>query len=257
MVMSNQETSSRRPQMQSTAATTDQPTPGDQTYDTLREENRVVMRHQIALNIENFRATTDEFTPHPQRTYAPLRPAPAPFFSIIIPNYNGRRFLPTLFKALQQQTFTDFEVILADDAGTDDSVAFIEEHYPDTRIIINRHNLGFVRTCNLAVDAAHGRVVVLLNNDTEPEPTWLAELAQVICANPDAAVVSSKLLLFNDRTKLHTTGDTMGTDGIPHNRGVWETDRGQYDDAAHAEIFSGSGGGSAFRRDLWQALGGF
>lgn len=235
----------------------DTPITKDETYGALREDNRVVMRHQIALNLDSFRASSEDFSVRPQRDYPALRPATAPFFSVIIPNYNGRRFLPTLFKALHQQTFTDFEVILADDAGTDDSVAFVEEHYPATRVIVNRRNLGFARTCNLAVDAAYGRVVVLLNNDTEPEPTWLAELAKVICANPDAAVVCSKMLLFTDRTKLHTTGDTMGTDGIPHNRGVWETDRGQYDNAAQAEIFSGSGGGSAFRRDLWQALGGF
>jgi GT2 family glycosyltransferase len=160
-----------------------------------------------------------------------------------------------LLAALQCQTFSDFEVLLADDASTDNSVAFIEEHYPAIRLIVNRRNLGFVHSCNIAVDAARGRMVVLLNNDTEPEPTWLAELAKIICANPQAAIVASKLLLFATRTQLHTTGDTLSFDGIPHNRGVWEKDHGQYDN--QEQIFSGSGGGSAFRRDVWQQLGGF
>lgn len=227
----------------------------DETYGALSEENRVVMRHQIALNIENFRAAPEAFTQRPIRSYPALQATAAPFFSVIIPNYNGMRFLPTLLAALQQQTFGDVELILVDDASTDNSVAFTEEHYPEVRILVNRQNLGFVRSCNLAVDAARGRMVVLLNNDTEPEPTWLAELAKAICANPQAAIVASKMLLFNERTKLHTTGDLLGHDGIPHNRGVWEEDRGQYDD--HQQIFCGSGGGSAFRRDVWQALGGF
>ncbi len=231
------------------------PVVNDETYGALSEANRVVMRHQIALNIENFRAVPEAFTAHPNRNYPVLQATPVPFFSVIIPNYNGMRFLPTLLAALKQQTFGDVELILVDDASTDNSVAFTEAEYPDVRILVNRQNLGFVQSCNLAVDAARGRMVVLLNNDTEPDPNWLAELAKVICANPQAAIVASKMLLFGDRTKLHTTGDTLGYDGIPHNRGVWEEDRGQYD--RHPQIFCGSGGGSAFRRDVWQALGGF
>ncbi len=231
------------------------PIVGDETYGALREDNRVVMRHQIALNIDSFRASTEDFSARPKREYPALQPTTAPFFSVIIPTYNGRRFLAPLFDALQQQTFQDFEVILADDASTDDSIAFVEAHYPHVRLLVNRHNLGFVQTCNLAVDAAHAPIVVLLNNDTEPEPAWLAELAQTICANPQAAIVASKMLLFDQRDKLHTAGDLMGADGIPRNRGVWEADHGQYD--GQTTIFSGSGGGSAYRKDAWQALGGF
>ena len=231
------------------------PVVNDQTYGALRSEERVVMRHQIALNIDSFRAAPDEFVARPQRTYRELRPAALPFFSVIIPNYNGQRFLSTLLDALRRQSFRDFEVILADDASSDDSVAFVEQHYPEVRVLLNRRNEGFARTCNLGVAAAHGRLVVLLNNDTEPETTWLAELAKTVCANPQAAVVTSKLLLFDDRRKLHTTGDLLGLDGIPHNRGVWEMDEGQYDD--EPAIFSGSGGASAFRKEVWQQLGGF
>lgn len=238
-----------------TAGANSNPVVNDETYGTLHEEDRVVMRHQIALNIENFRAAPDAFVSRPQRTYPALRPVAVPFFSVIVPNYNGLRFLKPLFDALRQQTFRDFELILADDASSDESVTFVEQHYPEVRLLVNRHNVGFARTCNLAVDAANGRLVVLLNNDTEPEPIWLAELAKTVCANPHAATVTSKLLLFDDRQTLHTTGDLMGNDGIPLNRGVWETDDGQYDD--DPIVFSGSGGASAFRKDVWQQLGGF
>ncbi|MFN8489155.1 MAG: glycosyltransferase family 2 protein [Caldilineaceae bacterium] len=231
------------------------PIVNDETYGSLREENRVVMRHQIALNLDSFRAAPEDFTPRPERTYPPLQIPAAPFLSVIIPTYNGQRFLATVLDALQRQTFQDFEVILADDASSDDTVTFVETHYPAVRLLVNRRNLGFVKTCNLAVVAARAPVIVLLNNDTEPEPTWLAELVKTLCANPQAAIVTSKLLLFDQRNKLHTTGDLMGADGIPRNRGVWEEDRGQYDQ--QTEVFSGSGGGSAYRKDLWQQLGGF
>lgn len=244
----------QRSQMKNEQAESD-PMVQDETYGALREENRVVMRHQIALNLETFRAATDEFTVRPAQDYPTLQQEHTPFFSVIIPNFNGRRFLPTLLAALQSQTFTDFELILADDASTDDSVVYTEAIYPTARILVNRQNLGFTRTCNLAVAAAYGRMVVLLNNDTEPEPTWLAELTKAICANPQAAAVASKMLLFDQRTQLHTTGDMLDRDGIPRNRGVWEEDQGHYD--TQTAIFSATGGGSAFRRDLWQAIGGF
>lgn len=227
----------------------------DETYGALRDDNRVVMRHSIALNLESFIPASEAFNPRPVRDYPALRPVTPPFFSVIIPNYNGQRHLAGLFSSLEKQTFSDFEVILADDASSDGSVAYAEASFPGVRVLTNRQNLGFAANANAAADAALGRVIVLLNNDTEPDPDWLAELAKTICQHPEAAIVASKLLLFDQRTKLHTTGDTMGLDGIPRNRGVWEEDRGQFD--GQTEIFGGCGGAMAIRKDVWQALGGF
>jgi GT2 family glycosyltransferase len=240
---------------QGTRGTNVNPIVNDETYGGLREENRVVMRHQIALNLETFRAAPEDFSPRPVQNYPPLQTAPVPFFSVIIPTFNGRHFLATLLPALAQQTFQDFEIIVADDASSDDTVAWVEANHPGVRLLVNRRNEGFAKSCNAAVDAAYGRFVVLLNNDTEPEPAFLAELATTICAHPEAAIVAGKLLLFDQRTRLHTAGDLLGVDGIPRNRGVWEEDRGQYDGSP--AIFGGCGGGSAFRREVWQALGGF
>ena len=227
----------------------------DDTYSGLREDNRVVMRNAIALNLENFRAAPEGFTPRPARSFPPLREMTAPFVSVIVPNYNGLRHLPVVLAALHRQRFTDFEVIVVDDASSDDSVALLESAYPDIRLIVNRHNAGFVQSCNTGAAAARGRLIVLLNSDTEPEPAWLAELVKAFVANPHAATVTSKLLLFDRRDTLHTTGDMLGVDGIPRNRGVWERDHGQYD--AATQVFSGCGGATAYRREVWEALGGF
>lgn len=227
----------------------------DETYSELRERNRVVMRHTIALNLDAFRAASEEFTPRPTRIYPPLREVTAPFASVIVPNYNGARHLPVVLNALRRQSFQDFEVIVVDDASQDESVALVETNYPDVRLIVNRHNVGFVRSCNTGAAAARGHMIVLLNNDTEPEPTWLEELVKTFVAHPRTAMVASKLLLFDRRDTLHTTGDMLGVDGIPRNRGAWERDEGQYD--AAQTIFSGCGGATAYRREVWEALGGF
>ncbi len=227
----------------------------DETYHGLREENRVVMRRTIAVNLDNFRAAPENFDPRPQRDYPTLPQVDAPFFSVVVPTYNGLRHMAGVLGALQQQTFADCEVIVVDDASSDVTAQWVAENHPWVRLIVNRRNIGFAASCNTGAAAARGRYVVLLNNDTEPAGTWLAELARTIAAHPDAAIVASKLLLYDRRDTLHTTGDMLGTDGIPRNRGVWEQDRGQYDSAG--EIFSGCGGASAYRKDVWQALGGF
>jgi GT2 family glycosyltransferase len=231
------------------------PIVSDETYQGLREENRVVMRRTIAINLDNFRAAPDDFNPRPVRQFPPLTAVDAPFFSVVIPTHNGLHHLATVLDALQRQTFADHEVIVVDDASSDESAQFVADRHPSVRLIVNRRNLGFAASCNTGAAAARGRYIVLLNNDTEPQDDWLAELARTIASHPQAAIIASKLLLYDRRDTLHTTGDLLGADGVPRNRGVWETDRGQYD--GDTDIFSGCGGASAYRKDVWQALGGF
>jgi len=177
--------------------------------------------------------------------------------SVIIPNYNGRRFLDTCLGALLRQTYAEelIEVILVDDASTDDSVAYVRERYPRVKIVELVHNSGLAAGCNAGARAAAGDLLVMLNNDTEPEAGWLAALVDVAEAHPRVGAVASKMLLFDRRDTLHNAGDVMGADGIPRNRGVWEIDRGQFD--ACTEVFGGCGGGVAYRRDAWEATGGF
>lgn len=231
------------------------PIVGDAVYGDLRDDNRVVMRHQIALNIDTFRAAPEDFVARPARSYPPLKEVTAPFLSVIIPNYNGETLLPTVLGALAEQRFRDFEIIVVDDASMDGSVAWLEEHAPQVRLVVNRTNQGFVKSCNSGADIARGKVLVFLNSDTEPDAGWTEALARAVCAMPNVGILASKLLLFDRRDTLHSAGDGMGADGIPRNRGVWEVDQGQYD--GQVDVFGGCGGAVAYRRELWQALGGF
>ncbi|MEZ4719065.1 MAG: glycosyltransferase [Caldilineaceae bacterium] len=218
------------------------PIVADETYGALREDNRVVMRHQIALNLETFRAAPDDFVARPTQEFPPLAVRHAPFMSVIVPNYNGARFLPTVLDALRRQTFRDFEAIVIDDAGTDESVALVERDYPEVRLLVNRRNVGFVRACNIAADAADGRIIVLLNSDTEPEPTWLEELAHHLCT-PDRSRRHLQAAALRRPHAAPRRGRHAGRGRHSRNRGVWETDRGQYDGAT--DVFSGCGGATA------------
>ena len=178
-----------------------------------------------------------------------------PFCSVIIPNYNGEHLLPTCLGALRRQIYRHFQVIVVDDASTDSSVALLEREYPEVRLLRLERNTGLAGACNAAARIAGGDVLVMLNSDTEAEPGWLAALVETLAEHPEAGSASSKMLLFDRRDTLHTAGDLYGVDGIPRNRGVWERDDGQYDQSP--EIFSGCGGAVAYRREAWEAVGGF
>ncbi len=177
--------------------------------------------------------------------------------SIIIPTYNGLRFLPACLDALRRQTFpaAQTEIILVDDASTDGTIPYVREHYPEVRIVGLDRNRGLAAGCNAGAAEAQGDLLVMLNNDTEAEPGWLAALVSAAAAHPEAGAIASKMLLFDRRDTLHNAGDVMGADGIPRNRGVWQADTGQFD--GEFAVFGGCGGAVAYRRTAWDAAGGF
>lgn len=86
--------------------------------------------------------------------------------SVLIVNWNGRKWLKECLDSLQAQTFRDFEAVLVDNASTDGSVDFVRSSYPWVRLIESPENLGFGRANNLAARSAKGELLFLLNNDT-------------------------------------------------------------------------------------------
>ena len=165
---------------------------------------------------------------------------------IIIPNYNGVRFLSPCLDALAAQTCHDLRIIVVDDASTDDSVALIRERYPHVELIALAHNGGFVRAVNAGIRASNGEYVLLLNNDTIAESRMVEALVTTLERYPQYAIAAAKLLLFDQPNHLHTTGDGYGWDGVPFSRGVWQADHGQFD--AIAEVFGACAGAALYRR---------
>ncbi|MFQ5855594.1 MAG: glycosyltransferase family 2 protein [Anaerolineae bacterium] len=176
-----------------------------------------------------------------------------PRISVIIPNWNGLEHLGTCLSALDRQTLDDFETIVVDNASSDGSVAFIRRESPHVKIIELPENRGFAGACNAGIRQARGEFLVLLNNDTEVDPHWLAAIVDAFERHPEAGIVASKMLLFDQRDIFHTAGDFYQVDGIPGNRGVWEQDRGQYDQEAY--VFSACGGAAAYRRVMLDEIG--
>lgn len=173
--------------------------------------------------------------------------------SVIIPNWNGAHHLPTCLDSLQAQTHLDTEVIVVDNASTDGSQALVAEHYPEIRLIALPENHGFTGACNAGLQAGCGEILALLNNDTEAAPTWIEAIVAAAEHHPEAGMIASKMLLFDRRDVFHTAGDFYRVDGIPGNRGVWQTDTGQYD--VEEYVFSACGGAAAYRRAMLGQIG--
>ncbi|MCP5101331.1 MAG: glycosyltransferase family 2 protein [Chloroflexi bacterium] len=173
--------------------------------------------------------------------------------SIIIPHYNGKHHLNDCFQSLRQQTFTNFEVLLADNGSTDGTQAYVQATYPEVTVIELGENRGFTGACNAGWEVATGDIAILLNNDTEADPNWLQEIVNAFERYPDVGIVASKMLLYDRRDHFHTTGDYYRLDGIPGNRGVWQKDEGQYD--KEEVVFGACGGSSAYRRTMIDKIG--
>ncbi|MFM2309075.1 MAG: hypothetical protein RLY87_1196 [Chloroflexota bacterium] len=166
---------------------------------------------------------------------------------VIVPNYNGRHHLEICLPALLSQSrIADVRITVVDDCSTDDSVTFIRTTFPAIQIIALAQNVGFVAACNAAIAATSGEFVVLLNNDTECDRHWLAELVGALESAPEYAFAASKLMLFDRRDIIHSAGDFYRVDGIPGNRGVWQADASAYNQ--RQEVFGPCAGAAAYRR---------
>jgi GT2 family glycosyltransferase len=176
-----------------------------------------------------------------------------PLLSVIIPNWNGARHLPTCLDSLRRQTYPHLEVILVDNASRDESVALVRRDYPEVVLVQLDENLGLTGGINRGVQAAQGEIIAPLNNDTEVAPGWAEALVTALLAHPEAGMSASKMLLFDRRDTLHSAGDAYGVDGIPVNRGVWQKDEGQFDDDEY--IWGGCGGAIAYRRAMLDDIG--
>lgn len=165
---------------------------------------------------------------------------------IIIPTYNGYQYLVHCLAALQAQTYRHCRVIVVDDASTDGTAEWVGRDRPQIDLIVLPRNSGLVTAVNAGLTHSDSEYVALLNNDTEPEPGWLAALVDALDRHPNAAAVASKMLLFDRRDTFHAAGDTYARNGRPGNRGVWQRDVGQYD--REEEVFGACAGAALYRR---------
>jgi GT2 family glycosyltransferase len=167
--------------------------------------------------------------------------------------YDGRELLEIVLPSLAAQSYRDFRVVVVDNGSSDDSVQWLQEHWPQVEIVALPENVGVTAALNVCLLASDSELVALLNNDVELHPDCLGELVAAMDAQPQAAAVAPKLVSYHERTVLDGTGDTYAWSGEATRRGNGLRDEGQFD--APGEIFGACGGAALYRRSAIERVG--
>jgi GT2 family glycosyltransferase len=175
--------------------------------------------------------------------------------SVVIPNWNGIAFLPACLESLRAQAYSDFRVIIVDNASSDGSLDLIESNFPEVTVIRLDENRGFGAAMNVGMREARGEYVACLNNDTEVDPHWLSELVACLQRHPRAAAATPKMLNLNERSLIDDCGDILTLYFRAYPRGRGDEDVGQYDE--EEQVFGASGGASLWRNEVVRELGCF
>ncbi|MDP2905762.1 MAG: glycosyltransferase family 2 protein [Candidatus Omnitrophota bacterium] len=120
-----------------------------------------------------------------------------PLVSVIIVNYNGRKYLQPCFDSLLGGEYRNIEIIFVDNGSSDGSLGFVAENYPQIRIIDNQQNLGLAIASNRGAQAAKGEYLFFLNNDIIADPRLIAELAAAAAKFPNAAAFACKNMTYD------------------------------------------------------------
>src|SRR5262245_42386395 len=114
-----------------------------------------------------------------------------PLVSVIIVNTNELHHLTRCLPSVASQTYPNYEVLLVDNASSDGSIAYVQQHFPSVRIVRNPGDLSYPGGNNLGFKVANGTYFAVLNPDTEVDSHWLSELVQALEANPGAGLATS------------------------------------------------------------------
>jgi GT2 family glycosyltransferase len=176
-----------------------------------------------------------------------------PEISVIVVNWNGKCFLEDCLGALRRQTFRDFETILVDNGSTDGSVEYIRNGFREVQLFALTENLGFTGGNIVGYERATGDLIALLNNDTEAHPAWLEEIHKASKAHPDAGSFASRMMYFDDRTRIENCGFDVDMSGTSVDIGRNEPDSPEWH--VPRKVFGACGGAAVYRRIMLERIG--
>lgn len=174
--------------------------------------------------------------------------------SVIIPNYNGEKYLGECIKALNAQTMSDFELIIVDNGSTDKSLDIVRELRPDAQIIKLDKNYGFSRAVNEGIRVSAASYVILLNNDTRILPDFVKELYNAIRSDGKIFSVSAKMVQMHEPDLMDSAGDMYCCLGWAFARGK---DKPERDYNVCRDVFSACAGAAIYRRQIFDKIGYF
>lgn len=185
-----------------------------------------------------------------------------PELAVVILNYNGISHLKRFLPSYVQLNYGNYQIYVADNASTDQSIQYLEEHYPRIRILELDKNYGFAGGYNQALEQIEADYFAIVNSDLNLTPDWATQIIDYMETEPSVAVCQPKILNVNDELKFEYAGASGGYIdllGYPFCRGRIldniEEDSGQYEDIQ--SIFWASGAACIIRADAFRMVGGF
>ena len=185
----------------------------------------------------------------------------APKVSVVILNWNGKKHLAEFLPTVYNSQYENLEIVVGDNASTDDSVAFIKTYFPLVKVIENKENLGYAGGYNEILKQVTADYYVLLNSDVEVPPYWINPVIEMMESDDQIAIAQPKIKSFYERTHFEYAGAAGGfidKYGYPFCRGrifdSLEKDEGQYNDIK--EIFWASGCALFIKSSVWKRLNG-
>ncbi|MGQ9554739.1 MAG: glycosyltransferase family 2 protein, partial [Anaerolineae bacterium] len=172
--------------------------------------------------------------------------------SMIVPVWNGERFLRPCLDAILAQGWDGLEIIAVDNGSQDGSATLIGDHYPLVRLLRNQRNLGFATACNQGARQASGDVLVLLNQDVQLGAGWLAAMLAAL-SDERVGIAGSKLVYPDGTTIQHAGGYMEMPLWYGRHFGAGEADQGQWDEPRSVPFVTGAA--LAMRRQLFLDLG--
>ena len=173
--------------------------------------------------------------------------------TIVIPNYNGIKYLRECLESIYEQDYKEYELIIIDNASTDDSYQWLKQDKKIAFIQLDK-NYGFSYAVNKGIRLAKGEYILLLNNDTKLCKDFLSEALQAIERDPIIFGVSSKMIRYFEKDLIDDAGDEYTVIGWPYKRG----DGHSINDFRKKErIFSTCAGAGLYRKKIFDEIGYF
>ena len=179
---------------------------------------------------------------------------PDPCFSVIVVNWNGRHLLGECLDSVLREQDGSLEIIVVDNGSKDGSAHFIRERYGSrVRLIELAGNEGWAGGNNRGIETARGEHLLLLNNDACLGREFFLHVREGIARHPDAGMYSTRILNYQDRSRIDNTGHVIYWDGTARGRGRLRKDGPEFD--LEAEVLCPSGAAGVYSRTLIDRVG--
>ncbi|MEL6255220.1 MAG: glycosyltransferase family 2 protein [Bacteroidota bacterium] len=180
--------------------------------------------------------------------------------SIAILNWNGKPWLEKFLPFVQKSSYPNHEIIVIDNASTDDSIPFLKENYPEVKLLVWDDNYGFAEGYNKLIDHVDAPYVILLNSDVEVPAGWIEPLVERMESDKELISVQPKILAHYKKTLFEyagACGGYMDYFAYPFCRGrifdTVEEDQGQHD--SFQEVFWATGACCILRTEYVKKIG--